>query len=428
MQAAEPRNSIDPGQQTLLLLRWTLIIATGYLLLCRPDDSVPLSVVYLFLAGYLASNLFVAVLLRRARSQQLIEMGLVVFDAIAVSVALLLTKNGSSDFFVLYFVVLFIATLSDRPEVVAATAVLITILHLYTTAHLAGAPQLLSSGQLIHVPFLLVVALFFGHLVGRASAAEREAKEIRERQRTVNDFVAGVIHDLKNPVGVIQAIAEVLLEHQPGPLNTEQGELVRRIHASARHIMKVALNLIEASQVEAGRLSLRKESASLVDVVLEVLTVVRAASDLKGVSVELETDSTLPDLLIDVTRMDRVVWNLLDNAIRSSPAGGEVLVSLTHTDREVVLSVTDDGMGIPSADLPVLFERYRSREGGRFSSSGLGLFVAKTIVEAHGGTIEVDSVIGGGTTFALHLPIAAGVSFPRTEFADSDLDSPRLHS
>jgi signal transduction histidine kinase len=427
MEAVLRRNSIDPGEQTLLLLRWTLIIATSYLLLARPADNVPLQVVYLFLAGYLASNLAVAVLLRRAHSQQLIEMGLVVFDAIAVSVALLLTKHGSSDFFLLYFVVLFIATLSDRAEVVGATAILITILHLYTSAHFGGVPQLLSSGELIHVPFLLVVALFFGHLVGRASAAEREAREVRHRERTVTDFVAGVLHDLKNPVGVIQAIAEIMLERQPGPLNTEQAELVRRIHANARHIMKIALNLIEARQAEAGRLSLRRESASLEDLVREVLTVVRTASDLKGVTVEFEADPTVPNLPIDVSRMDRAVWNLLDNAIHSSPAGGEVLVSLTRDEREVVLSVTDDGKGIPSEDLPLLFERYRSRVGGQFTSSGLGLFVARTIVEAHGGTIEVDSVVGGGATFSLRLPIGAEGAHPPIELADRGRRSPRLY-
>jgi signal transduction histidine kinase len=426
MDEGTSRDRTDSAQQTLLLLRWTLIIATAYLVLFRPADGIPLSVVYLFLAGYLASNLIVAFVLRRSHSDRLLEMGLVLFDATAVSVALLLTKNGSSDFFLLYFVVLFIATLSDKPQVVAATAILIAILHLYTTAHLGGGASVLSSGELVHVPFLLIVALFFGHLVERASTAEREAREVLDRERVITDFVAGVIHDLKNPVGLIQAMAEILLEHQPGALNPEQAELVRRIHANSQHIMKIALNLIEARQLEATRLALRKEPASLVDVASEVLTVVRAASELKGVSLELETSPTLPNLPIDVTRMDRVVWNLVDNAIRSSPSGGEVLVSLTHGDGEVVLSVTDDGMGIPREDLPLLFDRYRSRSGGRFTASGLGLFIAKTIVEAHGGTIQVDSVIGGGTTFAVHLPTAdAQPGPPQTR---RTLESPRLSS
>ena len=414
MEALARRDSADPGRQTLLLLRWLLIIATGYLVLFHRGAPQNLPAVGLFLAGYLASNLLVGAMLRRVRSERLLEMGLVVFDAVAVAAALLLTGSGSSDFFLLYFVVLFIATLSERLEFVAGTAVLISFIHVSATAWIVGIDHVLSSGELLRIPFLLVVATFFGYLVDRARSAEREAHHAGDRERMVGDFVSGVIHDLKNPLGVIQAISEILLERQSGSLTAEQTELVRRVHANARHTTKIAENLIEARQIEAGRMHLRREPANLTDVVLEELNVVRSASDLKGISLEFESAPTLPKLAIDVGQMDRVVWNLLENAVRSSPTGGEVVVSLDHTDKDVLLSITDDGRGFSEEDLPLLFERYKPRRSGQYTSEGLGLFVAKAVVEAHGGTIEVDSVVGGGTTFTVRLPITA-VESPATK-------------
>ncbi|MBI2962326.1 MAG: HAMP domain-containing histidine kinase [Deltaproteobacteria bacterium] len=388
----------------LLLLRWILIVATTYLVLLHGALRDNPIVAGPFLAFYLASNLAVPALLSRARSQKRLVMGIALFDAVSVSIALSLARGVPSDFFLLYFVVIFIATLSDRTAMVAATAAVIGLLHLYSTARGLGAAAALSSATLLQVPFLFVVALFFGHLVERARAAEQEAEEAHRREQLLTGFISGVVRDLKNPLGMIQAMAEIVLEPRSGRLTAEQAELVRRVHASARHVLRVALNVLDARHVEAGRLSLERQPVSLIDVVLEAMTVVRCASELKGISLDIETVPGLPDVHIDPMEMDRVVWNLLDNAIRCAPAGGEVVVSLDRTSRQVILAVSDDGPGVSPKDLPMLFEKYRRTGSGEFASSGLGLFVAKAIVEAHGGTIEVDSLAGVGTTVTVRLP------------------------
>ena len=169
---------------------------------------------------------------------------------------------------------------------------------------------------------------------------------------------------------------------------------------------RIASNLLDARRVQTNRLQVHRESADLVDVVEEVLSVVRTASDLKGISLEFDSAPALPRVDVDVNQIDRVVWNLLDNAIRCTPAGGEVSVSLGYADRQIVLSVSDDGPGISEADLPIVFDAFRRSKSGRFTSSGFGLFIAKAIVEAHGGTIEVDSEVGGGATFTVRLPVS----------------------
>jgi signal transduction histidine kinase len=390
--------------QTLLLLRWVLIIATGYLLLFYHPAGSRRAVVGAFLAAYLASNFVVSALLRRVKRTQLLEMAIVLFDSSAVSTALWLAHSGSSDFFLLYFFVIFLATLSERVELVAMAAALSGALHLYATAQLFG-PAVLKSGELVRVPFLFVVALFFGHLVARARGAEREAREACRREAAIADFVAEVVRDFKLPLGAIRALAEVALEPQSGPSSPEQRELVRRIDANARHMAKMASNLLDARGFEMGVLELRREPANLLDVTLGALYVARSVGEFKGLAVELDAVAIPPDVAMDVGYLDRAIWSLLDNAIRNSPAGGEVIVSLDHREGQAVVSVSDEGRGVPRAELQALFEHHRL-DSVDSRTSGLGLFIAKNIVDAHGGALDVDSEPNGGTTFTIRLPVA----------------------
>jgi signal transduction histidine kinase len=406
MNEATPHERADREVQTILLLRWVLIVATAYLLLYNHARLQAPPVVSVFLAAYLASNLAVAALLRRMGSQKQLEMGIAVFDAAALSVALILTRDFSTDFFLLYFVVIFLAALTERLAFLVVIAVVISLLHLYVTMGTLSVRAFLASGALLRVAFLFVVALFFGHLVERVRSAERDAEEARKHEKIITDFVEEVVTSFKTPLGAIQAMAEIALEPQTGSLTLEQAELLRRIDANARHVTRIASNLLDARRVQSNRVLVHRESADLLDVVEEVLSVVRTTADLKGISLELESAPALPRVDVDVNQIDRVVWNLLDNAIRCSPAGGEVSVSLNHAGREIVLRVSDDGPGIADVDLPVVFDAFRRITSGRFTSSGLGLFIAKAIVEAHGGAIEVESELGGGATFTVRLPVS----------------------
>jgi signal transduction histidine kinase len=200
-------------------------------------------------------------------------------------------------------------------------------------------------------------------------------------------------------------LAEVALEPQSGSLSYEQKELLRRIDGNARHMNKMASNLLDARRFEVGELELRCEPGNLLDVTLGALHVARSVSEFKGVAVELDVVSIPPDVVMDVGYLDRAIWNLLDNAIRNSPAGGEVIVSLDHREGEAVVSVSDEGRGLPREDLPALFERHRLR-GADSRTSSIGLFIAKRIVDAHGGKLDVDSEPNGGTTFTLRLLVS----------------------
>lgn len=405
--------------ESLLMLRWVLIVATGALLLVRHERGFTSDAVIPYVCVYMLSNVVFGWLLRRGRAGRLLEMGLVLFDAIAVSMALLLARDASIDFFLLYFVVLLLAALTERMEVIGSTAALITFIHLYGRAESVGVLQLLADGDVVRLPFLFVVAIFFGHLVERARKAERAAARAQDERKLITELMTRLAGDLKRPLGMVQAMAEVLLEpHQP-PLDDEQTELVRRIHADARYMLRIAQNLRDAKQIREGDVVLQRQRASLGDIVEQALHSVASAAALKGVTIEREL-APVPRIELDVVQMDRVVWNLLDNAIRCATVGGEVFVALESLDGAVRLSVSDDGQGIDPERLDTLFEPSTGEPRQGFHGPGLGLFIAKTIVDAHGGRIEADSDDGVGATFTVSLPSTETKPALR-EMADAEL-------
>ena len=264
-----PRDKINPETQMILHLRWVLIVATGYLLLFPHGDHPASSIVHIFLAGYLASNLVVAALLRRSSSKWL-TMGIALFDAAAVSGALLVGKGFSNDFFLLYFVVILLATQTERLGFVVVIPVAVSFVHLYATTDPLAPMSILASGALVRVSFLFVVALFFGRLVERVRAAERLADEARRNENIVTDSIEEVVRAFKTPLGSIHAIAEILLESLESRTDSptrEQVELLRRIHANSRHVSRFASSLLDAGNVEAHRLRLDREPAKLSSIV-----------------------------------------------------------------------------------------------------------------------------------------------------------------
>jgi signal transduction histidine kinase len=388
----------------LFLLRWVLIVATSYLtLFSYPLGEAPVAVPA-FIAAYLASNLVLELVGPRVWSRRRFETGLVLFDAAAVSLALLLTRNASTDFLLVYFLVMLMAALSEQHLLLTVTAsALVAVVQLSGEVRAVGIEGVLREGHAIRIPFVFVVALFFGHLVQRTRASDREAERAREHERARSDFYSGVSHDLKNPLTVIQTLAEMLLDDDGERLSTKQTEIVRRIHASAQQIVSLSLNVLDASRVEDGRLSIRRESVRLREIAESALAIARSASQLKGVRLELVCDGGLPAIDVDPAQMARVVLNLVDNAIQHTPAGGQVTVTIGRNEDRLRMTIRDTGPGIAPDRRAALFEKYR--KGGESRGSGLGLFIVKSIVEAHGGSVDLWSEPGAGTAVTVQLPL-----------------------
>ena len=404
--AAYPLGALQHAH-AVILLRWVLIVATSYLVLFSRPLSEVTPTVALFVAAYLGSNVILTELLPRLRAG-LLDWILIVVDTTALSFALVLTQSTSNDLFVLYFAVLFLSALSERIGLVVGAAVLVTVAHLYTLSHFVDLSVLLQPSYMLRIPFLFVVALFFGHLVHHARVRERALEDSRSRDLRL-DLLSAVSHDLKNPLGVIESLSELMLDGNAGPLNEQQADLARRIQSSTRQVLVLSQNLIDAERVDAGRLVLQRRFSSLVKVIDDALAVAASASAIKGVALHASVEPGLPAISIDAVQMGRVVANLLGNAIKFTPAGGRVRLAARLQRDALIMTVSDDGPGILPEELPRLSERhFRGTRSRGIEGSGLGLFIVRAVVEAHAGTMRVASGIGRGTIVTVTLPLDNG--------------------
>ncbi len=245
----------------------------------------------------------------------------------------------------------------------------------------------------------------------RVGRAEAEAA-----LRVRSDVLASVSHDLKNPLTAIRGRAELLQRRVARSGVAPDDPLVQglaQMAASATRAMDQLEELVDASHLEIGHvLELSRAPTDLVALAREALGVHRATTERHRMILQAHDDEVLG--LWDARRLARVVDNLLSNAVKYSPAGGDVIVAVgSETDgthEMAVLAVSDQGIGIPATDLPRLFERFHrgSNVTDTIVGTGLGLAGAKRIVEQHGGTIDVESVEGQGSTFTVRLPLVRG--------------------
>jgi signal transduction histidine kinase len=255
-----------------------------------------------------------------------------------------------------------------------------------------------------------------------ARAAEHGATELRTIAHQFNDmastlegqradqltFLAGVAHDLRNPLAALKLGVAMIPPDKPLPPEPRLRQLFTRIARQIDRLDRMVYDLLDASRIESGHLSLVVESCDLRDTI-------RATTDLfEPMLMTHKLDVSVPDMPVmarcDCTRIEQVLANLLTNAVKYSPSGGRVRVQLTPLADGAEISVTDEGVGMTSEDIKNVFEPFRrgATTANPPPGLGLGLFVARRIVRAHGGEITVDSTPGAGATFIVRLPKIAG--------------------
>jgi two-component system, OmpR family, sensor kinase len=240
-----------------------------------------------------------------------------------------------------------------------------------------------------------------GQLAGvlNATFARLDAAFAQQRQ-----FTADAAHELRTPVSVMLTQTQTALNRERS--GAEYRETLEACQRSAQRMRRLIESLLELARLDAGQEPLKRMPFNLSRIVLEGVELVRPLAIERGVTIQVEAPPF--DGLGDAERMTQVITNLLTNAIQYSQPGGEVRIVARRQDGMAVLTVADTGHGIAPEDLPHVFERFYRGDKSRAASSGnagLGLAIAKAIVEAHSGTIEVASQSGVGTTFTVRLPV-----------------------
>ena len=265
----------------------------------------------------------------------------------------------------------------------------------FVVRHLPGKPAWVSTSA-------APIRAADGRLLGAvATFVDVTARHELEEQR--EDFVRAVSHDLRSPLAAILGQAQLLLRalDRAGLTGRERAS-AQAILTSAQRMDTMIQDLVDSVRLEAGRISIRRRAVDERALILDLL--VRLATSMETGRVRLQAPQDLPPVLADPDHLERIVTNLLSNALKYSPPQSEVVVTLERRDGEVVTAVTDRGAGIAPEDLPHIFERYYQTRIGRREGLGLGLYITKKLVEALGGRIWVESELGKGSTFYFTLP------------------------
>jgi two-component system, OmpR family, phosphate regulon sensor histidine kinase PhoR len=243
---------------------------------------------------------------------------------------------------------------------------------------------------------------------GGAVVALFDLTPIRKLEAVRRDFVANVSHELRTPLTIVGGFAETLQDPNIPP--ERRAEFAQTIYTNTQRMQRIVDELLDLSRIESGHWKPRPQAVTIADAAAEVFARVSDVAGMKGISLETRIAPAASVIHADRTALEQILLNLVENALRHTPEGGKIAIETAEARNGVVLSVADTGTGIAPEHLPRIFERFyradsgRSREAG---GTGLGLAIVKHLVEAHGGSVSADSVLGSGTTVRIFFPEVA---------------------
>jgi two-component system, OmpR family, sensor histidine kinase ResE len=253
---------------------------------------------------------------------------------------------------------------------------------------------------------IIVSPLYNKRFIRGAVAVVRDMTEERKLDKMREDFIANVSHELRTPISMMQGYSEAIVD-DIAQTDEEKKEMAKVIYDESLRMGRLVNELLDLARMEAGHILLNVESVEINPYVNRIIRKFHGLAKEKGIELSVQFDSEEQDFRFDPDRIEQVLTNLIDNAIRHVPDSASVVISGRTDEKGLYFEVSDQGPGIPEEDLPFLFERFykgdKSRTRG-VSGTGLGLAIAKNIIDAHRGNISVKSKLGQGTTFSFFIP------------------------
>jgi len=245
-----------------------------------------------------------------------------------------------------------------------------------------------------------------GETMGSVTVLQ-DISHLKELDKMKSEFIAMVAHELRAPIAAVEQQLTVILNGMAGDISEKQEKLLSRAKERTKGLLTLIKDLLDLSKIEAGRMVQYKEPLTLQEIIQKVVDLMRTEAENKKIDLEFPIPSQNPLIQADRTSMEGIFTNLISNAIKYTPEGGKVWVTLSEEGGFVKATVSDTGIGIKKEDLPRIFDKFyrvRTVETRQIVGTGLGLSIVRSIVDAHLGSISVESEEGGGTTFTVLLP------------------------
>jgi two-component system phosphate regulon sensor histidine kinase PhoR len=240
---------------------------------------------------------------------------------------------------------------------------------------------------------------------GGAVVALFDLTPIRKLEAVRRDFVANVSHELRTPLTIVGGFAETLQD--PDIPAEKRAEFARTIYTNTQRMQRIVDELLDLSRIESGHWKPRPQPVKIAEAATEVFGRVAAAANAKRVALDTRADPSATVIYADRTAVEQILLNLIENALRHTGEGGRISIETAPAPNGVVLAVKDTGTGIPAEHLPRIFERFYRADSGRSrdaGGTGLGLAIVKHLVEAHGGSVSAESIVGSGATIRVFFP------------------------
>ncbi len=232
--------------------------------------------------------------------------------------------------------------------------------------------------------------------------------ELEKLNQLKNQFLGMAAHDLRKPVGAILNFSEFLIDEAADKLTDEHKQFLSIINSSSEFMAKIINDFLDVAMIESGKFEIEKQASDLLILLEKSLKVNEVHAKKKQIDLQFQIENQLPEISIDPSKIEQIFNNIVSNAIEHSEEGATVNIKIKKDDNTVIVSIKDQGDGIPKETLSQMFKPFGkagTKKTGGEKSHGLGLAIAQKIVEAHGGKIWVESKLGIGSTFYFSLPI-----------------------